>query len=198
MTMTDDNDYIEQAQNEVEKIIAKGPLLEQIRDYLRELRQLLLEKESLEERVDTVKHRIKEICEDKLITLYSAAHITNLDLEAEGNLQAYNAQRKPFYAASIPKDKELQAFAWLQNNGHADIVKTTITVALGMKERVTAIKVENYLDKNGIDYSSKLAVHASTLKAFVKNEIKAGHVIPRDLLGVYVGETVEVTPINEK
>ena len=42
------------------------------------------------------------------------------------------------------------------------------------------------LEAEGIPFTSDLSVHASTLKAFVKERIEAGTEFPRELFGVHV------------
>jgi hypothetical protein len=97
-----------------------------------------------------------------------------------------------FYSAKIPEDKEIEAFAWLHDQGHGDIVKTQITVALGMGERDLAEQVEHAIADAGADYSSKLSVHPATLKSFVKSEVESGRALPLELFGAFIGEVVKL------
>lgn len=187
-------DYLEEAMKEADETLSKSDLLIRVKETLKALRALDYEKKDLEQRLDEVKRQIRELSDETLVKLFMEAQLTSLSIEAEGNYPAVTAKRLPYYNAGIPEDKQTEAFTWLTDNGHADIIKTTITVALGMKERPLAQNVEKFLDQAGIPFNSKLAVHPSTLKAFVKSEVEAGHDIPRDALGVFVGETIRVTP----
>ena len=191
-------DYLDAAAKEVSKTVSQGPLLERIRETLRDLRALEFEKTALEQRLVEVKAKMRQLSDQDLVQLFSEGQIADLTLEAEGNYPAVQAKRTPYYDARIPDDKAEEAFSWLQANGHGDIVKTTITVALGMKERKQATKVEGFLNKAGIDYSSKLAVHPSTLKSFVKAQSEAGVAFPKEAFGAFVGETVKLSIKKDK
>ena len=48
------------------------------------------------------------------------------------------------------------------------------------------------LNEEDINYENKKAVHPSTLKAFVKEQIERGKSLPLDILGVYVGQKSEI------
>ena len=192
------DDYLGEALKEVEKEISQGPLLERVREALKLHRELTFELEELDRRRNTVQSQLTELNTQTMIKLFSEAHMLDFTLEAEGNYPAIKAKRVPFYSAKIPDDKQEEAFDWFHESGHGDLVKTTISLAFGMKERKLAEKVEAALEKLKVDYNSKLSVHASTLLAFVKAEIEAGRPLPKDLLGVYVGETVKVSPVKAK
>lgn len=68
------------------------------------------------------------------------------------------------------------AFAWLRKNKHGDIIKRTIQVAFGAGEEKVADKLVTYLGKTktireGAKVTDSTGVHASTLKAFVREQI---------------------------
>ena len=73
--------------------------------------------------------------------------INSVNLEGIGRLSTQGS-----IYASILKDKKEEAYAWLEDNGHGDIIKGT--------------------------------VNASTLKAFLKEQIKEGKAFPDDLFKV--------------
>ena len=185
-------DFLDSIMNEFEARPVPADKLDQVREAARKLRDLEQRKTELEDELDQTKRAILELTERDLVLLFSNANMTSLTLEAEGNYPAMVFEKTNFYSAKIPSDKEAEAFAWLHDNGHGDIVKTQVTVALGMGERETAEKVEDAISALGVDYNSKLSVHPSTLKAFAKSEIETGHALPMDLLGIYIGEIVKL------
>lgn len=185
-------DYLDDAMNEVAATVASGDKLDTVRAAVCRLRELEYERQTLEERLTKIKGQILELTDRELVKLFSEAHMTTLELEAEGNYPAIVASKTSFYNAKIPDEKEAEAFAWFHDNGHGDLIKTQITAQFGMGERENAERVEASLSDAGVDYNSKVSVHASTLKAFVKSEIEAGRALPMDLLGVYMGETVKI------
>ena len=185
-------DYIEEALSAVAEALSSTDKLERVRNAVRQLRDLEAQKTELEDELIEIKRKITDLTERELVKLFSEAHISSLSLDAEGNLPAIVAEKGTYYSAKIPEEKELEAFNWLHANGHGDLVKSEIKLTFGMGERDQAEEVEVTLAQKGVDYTSKLQVHPSTLKSFVKHEIEAGHAIPMELLGAYAGETVKI------
>jgi len=195
--MTDN--YLTDALAQVESFFREGDRLSNLRQSLKFYRDLLTQKQDLEQRLETINQQIRHLCDVELVQLFSTAQLSSLVLEAEGNLPALEAKRLPFYSAKLPEEEAARqkAFDWLEENGHSDIIKSLITVALGRGERSLAKKITDTLLQLGVSYQQSVSVHASTLKAFIKHEIEAGHYVPYDLLGAYAGETVKVTPVKE-
>ena len=93
-----------------------------------------------------------------------------------------------FLYASIKKANEPAAFAWLETNGLADIIKDELKIMLGRGD-VAASRAQGLLaacEALGIDaFSRKRGVHASTLQATLKEQLAKGVDVPKDLFGVY-------------
>lgn len=86
--------------------------------------------------------------------------------------------------ASITKAAAVRAFAWLRENGHAAMIKRTISVALGKGEEEKAAKLHALLDGE-FELDDAEAVHPSTLSAFVREKLREGEEVPIDLFGVH-------------
>lgn len=185
-------DYLEEAAAEVAKTIESTDKLDRVRQAVKRLRDLEFEKLQLEERLATIKNEILTLEQRDLVSLFSEVHVSSISIEAEGNLPAVTADRVPFYSAKIPAEREGEAFSWFNREGHGDLIKTSLSLSFGMGERDRAEQVESLLEKTGVEYSSKLGIHPSTLKAFVKTEIESGRSLPMDLLGAYAGEVVKI------
>lgn len=94
---------------------------------------------------------------------------------------------KDEYNASIPKDREYEAYEWLRENGHGSLIKRELKLVFGRNEDEEAEEVKtDILDLHpDLAIADKAAVHASTLKAFVKEQSEKGNELPKDLLGIY-------------
>lgn len=97
-----------------------------------------------------------------------------------------------FYNASIPKDRADEAFKWLRDNEHGDLIKNTISCDFGRGEDGNAKVLKESLDGSGISYTDKVGVHPQTLKAFVREQVESGQKLPLDLLGVYIGQKTKI------
>ncbi len=91
-------------------------------------------------------------------------------------------------SASIKEENKEEAFLWLDEHGHSDLIKHTITLNFtkGKEEEVKALLKQ--LKELGHTPSDKQAVHAGTLKSFVKEQIADGVNIPRDLFSIFEGK----------
>lgn len=186
------DDFLDSISAELESITSSGDTLTRIRELAKKVRGLEATRSQLEEELSAVKRQIQELTERDLVKLMSEANMTSFALESDGNYPAMTFDKTTFYSAKIPEDKEIEAFAWLHDQGHGDIVKTQITVALGMGERDLAEQVEHAIADAGVDYSSKLSVHPATLKSFVKSEVESGRALPLELFGAFIGEVVKL------
>ena len=92
-----------------------------------------------------------------------------------------------FVAASIKAEDKDEAFAWLEQNGHEDLIKHEIKLTFRKGENDKAEKALKALKDQGFDPEDKESVHAGTLKSFCKEQIEQGKPIPLDLFGVYQG-----------
>lgn len=99
---------------------------------------------------------------------------------------------KPYYSASINKERQEEAFSWLKDNGFGDLIKNVVAANFGRGQEELAEKVLAELAQKGYNTSSKTWVEPMTLKAFVKEQIEKGESVPDDLFGVYVGQKATI------
>jgi hypothetical protein len=171
--------------------------LDRVRRKIIELRDLEIETASLEERQKEQSAKILAIKHKELVDLFDEAKITKLGVEASGNLPAYEIEIKPYYHANIPEDTKDKAFAWLQKNGHGDLIKATYTVAFGMGEEKRRKKFEELLVKGKYEFEYKFGVPWNTLTAFVKEQIEHYRKEPPlKLFGATVGRVANL--VREK
>jgi hypothetical protein len=157
-----------------------------------ELRDLYQQKADLEARVKETSEKIQHVERHELIDLFDAAGISFIGVDPVGNYPAFVAQRITTYGSKKPTELDSQVYDWFETNGHGDLIKATITIQFGMQEHEERLNAMKLLAEHDIQFSSNIAIHNSTLKAFIKRELQAGHVIPMDLLGAYVFDEVKI------
>lgn len=167
--------------------------LEALRQVVREHRDITAHLEYLEAEVKAARKKKWEIEFKKLPDMFHEAGVDKVGLAAEGNHPAYDAVLAPYYHANIPANQKSEAFQWLEEEGHGDIIKTVIKVELGRGDRAIATAVEAVLEKMNVDYSSDLGVPWNTLTAWLKEQIeKHNKVPPLSLIGATVGNIVKL------
>jgi hypothetical protein len=157
-----------------------------------ELRDAYLKKADLANQIELIDNNIKKIERDELPEMFTQAGISSVTVEAQGNHPGFVAERGTVYNAKIPEDKRQDAFQWLEQNGHGDLVKSVINIFFGMQEHEERLRVMKILSDAGVQFYNNESVHHMTLKAFVKSQIQKGHLIPMDLLGVFVFDEVKI------
>jgi len=83
-------------------------------------------------------------------------------------------------SCGITDERKSAAHNWLIDNGFGGLIKTEVVAKFGKGEYQAALACANQI--GGLVMES---VHASTLKAFVKEQMKAGKNLPNDLFGIF-------------
>jgi len=144
--------------------------------------------ESLEQETKQVKAKIREVAEDQLPAAMAEHNIKELTLE-DGSAIKVNR----FYSASIPKDRQEEAFTWLVSNGYGDLIKNVVATNFVRGQEETAVAFAEELNDRGMAVNTKKWVEPMTLKAFVKDQTEQGKAVPNDLFGLYIGEKAKIT-----
>lgn len=97
---------------------------------------------------------------------------------------------KAFYSASIDKENPFPAFEWLKQNGHDSLIKNEVKASFGKGEEEKVNKLMETLAPLG--FQNLKSVHASTLKAFVKEQVESGTPPPSELFHLYIGKKVTI------
>lgn len=95
---------------------------------------------------------------------------------------------KKDYHASIPKARKIEAHTWLRDNEFGALVKNELTIEFGKGQDEEAADAYATLKAEYPDQPVTLAesVHASTLKALVKEQFESGSPLPEDLFGIHI------------
>jgi hypothetical protein len=163
-----------------------------VKEKAKELRDLYLQKNDLEQQIREINNRIQNVEREELPDLFTKVGISAVVVDQDGNHPPFIAKRKTVYSAKIPDEKREEAMKWFEDQGHGDLVKATIDINFGMHEHEKRLKCMKVLSDAGIEFYASETVHHSTLKAFVKREITAGRIVPQDLLGVYIFDEVKI------
>ncbi len=95
--------------------------------------------------------------------------------------------------ARISAENAIEAHAWLNDNGHGNLIKREFKIAFGRDQEEWAEKFEVSLTTQEVSYDRKQAVHSSTLKSFVKGQLEDGVEIPEDVFGVFRKTVAKLT-----
>jgi hypothetical protein len=141
----------------------------------------------LELQLKEAKINLREISQEKLPSAMAEHSIQELKLDDGSTIQV-----KPFYRASITKEKQGEAFKWLVDNGFGDLIKNVVSTSFVRGQEEKAEKLVEELSQRDMSVSTKKWVEPMTLKGWVREQIESGAELPQDLLGVYIGEETKI------
>ncbi len=100
---------------------------------------------------------------------------------------------------SYTKENEPAVFSFLRKNGHGDIIKSALDVVIGKGKEHLVAKLQKVLGQKayeGCVVEFKETIHASTFKAFVREQLEEGKPLPKQIAIFHKSETVIKEPKN--
>ena len=94
--------------------------------------------------------------------------------------------------ASIPANQKIQAMRWLEENGHAALIKRTISIGFSRFEQDQATELMQELTGKFNNLKQDMKVEPSTLTAFVREQLEAGEPVPSEMFGVFEQKFVKI------
>jgi hypothetical protein len=193
---------------QIEKDMAAKPpadKLEFIRDKIREVRDIEFKIADLENHISELNQTKRNLIFDALPTMFMQVGLNRLEIAAQGNLPAYEAKLNDHYHAVIksdwPSNQRKAALQWVRKHKLGDIIKTTLTIELGLGQDKLLKKVLAALTKLGVVPTIEETVPWKTLTAVVKERFQDGKPLSdKDLttLGATVSKMVKLNPVKEK
>lgn len=151
--------------------------------------QLAMEQrvDDLERELASAKKELKHISEELLPAAMAEHGMMKLKMDDGSEISV-----SKFYSASIPKDRQGEAFDWLRQNGHDSLIKNQVSISFARDEDEIAQSLRQKLEMEGYDTAQKVWVEPMTLKAFVREQVEKGAPIPSDLFGIYIGDQAKI------
>jgi hypothetical protein len=169
--------------------ITQADAAKSLSDKVIELRNLEDQIKNAEDSVSKLKEKQKTLSQFEIPTMMEEMHITKLKLK-----DGESVEIKKIYGASIPVDRQQEAFTWLRDHDLGDIIKNDITVTFGRGEDNKASEYASLAQGQGFEPVQKIGVHPQTLKAVVRERLESGQEeMPSDLFKTYVGNSTKIT-----
>tara|TARA_R110002020_G_scaffold27832_1_gene89438 strand:+ start:101 stop:643 length:543 start_codon:yes stop_codon:yes gene_type:complete len=140
-----------------------------------------------EELAKDCKRKVREIAEERLPEAMAELNLSKIDLEDGSSISV-----SKFYSASIPREKQEDAFSWLVENEHGDLIKNQVSVSFVRGEEAKAQKFADELAESDYAVNTRKWVEPMTLKAWCKGQTEKGKSIPSDLFGLYIGNRAKI------
>lgn len=121
-----------------------------------------------EDDVAYLKGEIRRYDEVVIPDLMSTVGMANFTLD-DGTI----IKVEPFVDVAVREDDRPAAWDWLADNGFGDLVKHEVSVTFGKGDQEAANAAIEALEAQGLPVRDRLSVHPGTLRAFVKEQLRA-------------------------
>ncbi len=152
-----------------------------------EAQELLVKKEALEFEISKINDRYRELTENEMPSLMDEIGVSSITLNNGQTVRIDSSLH-----CGIPASRKEEAHEWLRQNGHGDIIKNEINIKFGKSEDNMVGEIQEVAERLGLKFDRKEAVHAMTLKAFTKEQMRQGAQLPLDLFGVFIKRVVNL------
>lgn len=170
-------------EKDAEALSVKDDQLAGIAALAKRAKMLELEIKDLEDSLTERQNNYRTLTEETLPEAFAEMNLKGFTMEDGSKIEI-----KPFYGATISKDRKAEAFAWLRDHGHDDLIKNTVSVQFGRNEDEICARLQHLLEQNGYRFDQSEKVEPQTLKAWVREQLQRGNEVPSDLFGVFVGQ----------
>ena len=162
---------------------------------LKEMSDLCAEQAAIEDEIKQLEEQLKAKSKAarKLSQEIIPAKMQELGLESLTLKDGSAVKVKQLVQASIPVRYREDAFNWLRDNGHGDLIKNQVSATFGKGEDQSANEFIDNINSLGYEHTQKVWVEPMTLKAFVREQINEGTELPMDKFGVFVGAETKIS-----
>jgi hypothetical protein len=182
------NDILGMMEEDFEKTLSSVETLDNagldtVAGLARKIKQQQDKVERLDRELKDEKQALLKLTDEDLPSTMADLGLSKFSLDDGSTVEV-----KPTYGASILVKDRPAAYDWLRDNGFDDIIKNVISCQFGRGEDDQASAFHAFASQQGYPADQNESIHASTLKAFVKERIETGEDFPHTLFGAYVGQ----------
>ena len=176
--------------------------LERLTGLVHDVRSFEGDIAELERQLSAKKVALNKLRTETLPEFMMETGVMKISLPAKGNYPAVDVKIDDFFDANIaaawPDEKRQAAFRWLEDNGHGDLIKTSVEASFPRGTLEQAKKFFNDAKKAGIEVKLAEGVHYSTLKAWLKEQVTKKHFIPPlDIIGGTIGKIAVIKEVKK-
>lgn len=165
-----------------------GGILAELSKAAEEQVEAELKVEEIEEQLKAAKKELNDIAEKRIPELMERA-----DMESVTTASGKKVVVAETLRASIPKARRGEAYRWLDESGNGSIIKRKVQAQFAKNEEAEAQALLERLREVFPLAEIEESVHASTLKAFVKERLENGEEVDADLFGVFVQKRAKIS-----
>lgn len=149
--------------------------------------QMQERQEELANEMKILEQQIRDIEEQQIPAIMAELGVRSYTLDNGASITV-----KKYYGASISEANREEAFAWLIDKGHGDLIKNVVSASFVRGQEDKAEKFAQELEDRNMAFNTKKWVEPMTLKAFVREQVETGKEIPTEVFGLYIAEKAKI------
>ena len=124
----------------------------------------------IEEALKTDKAELRKLTDEELPAAMAEVNMKKFETQS-----GYSVAIKKIYATNIKVEDRPEAFAWLRENGHGDLIKNIVSINFGKGEDDIAVRFKTLAEEENIPVETDTKIHPMTLRAWGKEQIEKGN-----------------------
>ena len=169
-------------------IDVKDDALKDISELSQKLVDLEDEASVLEKALKKIKEDARKISEEVIPEKMNEMNLTSISLKDGSKLEVV-----PAIYASIPAKYKEEAFDWLRDHGHGDLIKNQLSASFGRGEDDKAQSLIDLAAENGFEPQQKSDVAWATLTALFKERVEAGLDMPSEVFNTWIKDKTKIS-----
>ena len=161
--------------------------LRSMAEVAREIRDKEAEIDNLETTLKARQEDLRNQAEEELPSMMAEIGVNSFELDDGSRVTV-----KDLYGGHISLANRDAAYLWLRDNGFDDIIKNTLSIVFGRGEDEVAKDFVGLCSRQGFVPNQLEKVEPMTLKAWLREQVEAGHPIPLDLFGAFISQRATI------
>tara|TARA_R110002124_G_scaffold219575_1_gene385453 strand:- start:28 stop:627 length:600 start_codon:yes stop_codon:yes gene_type:complete len=124
----------------------------------------------IEEALKTDKVELRKLTDEELPAAMAEVNMKKFETDS-----GYSVAIKKIYVTNIKVEDRPEAFAWLRDNGHGDLIKNIVSINFGKGEDEVASRFKALAEEENIPVETDTKIHPMTLRAWGKEQIEKGN-----------------------
>lgn len=168
--------------------------LERLSTLAQNARTLESEIHAAEVALEEQKGKLNKILTERIPSVMDSLGMESFKLQDGAEISV-----KDDVKCQLSEERKPAAFAWLEERNYDGIIKTIVAVSFGKGEMEKAKQALKLLSEGGFFAELDRSIHASTLKAFVKERLEAAEPdFPLNTFGVFEYRIAKIKPPKSK
>jgi hypothetical protein len=184
--MNEQVDWLEEELSSSMALLPDDDKLLQVSQMVREMLDYEAREKDLTEEAKQAAKRKRFYSEKAIPEALSALGLSGVTLDDGRKVTV-----TPEVYVDIREENREEAYQWMENEGYSDLIKTQVACVFGRGERSQAQEVADLLSAAGYQAESKDTVHYQTLRAWAKDLLTQGVLLP-ECFNAYLGSKTRV------